>query len=254
MSVVDRFRLDGRLAVVTGAGRGLGAATSSALAEAGARVILVGRTEAPLRQVADRLVSGGHAAEVHVADVAEEAEVTELFERLESAHGPVDVLINNAAVVDDRPFTEVATADWDIVMGINVRGVFLASRAMARQDHPGTRSIVNVSSLAASAGVRNEAAYSASKGAVESLTRALAVELARRSIRVNAVAPGYFRTDMPAEILRDERARDALLRRVPMRLVPEPDEIGPTMVYLASEASAFMTGSIIHLDGGYTAI
>ncbi len=253
MSVLDQFRLDGRVAVVTGGGGGLGSSTAEALAEAGARVIVVGRSQDVLVKTVDRITGAAGMADHRVTDVSDEADVGDLFDWVEHEYGPVDVLVNNAAVADEAAFVDVTVADWDRVLNINARGVFLASRALARQEHSGTRSIINVSSLAASVGVKNQAAYSASKGAVTSLTRALAIELAVSSIRVNALAPGYFHTDMPAQVLAHERARDALLRRIPQRRVPDPREIGPSMVYLASDASAFMTGSTIHLDGGYTA-
>jgi NAD(P)-dependent dehydrogenase (short-subunit alcohol dehydrogenase family) len=253
VTVGDRYRLDGRLALITGGGRGLGAAAAAALAQAGASVVIVGRTEGPLAETAEGIVSAGGEAAYRVCDVSDEQQVTALFDELAVAHGPVDVLLNNAAVVHEEAFAEVAAADWDRVFDINVRGAFFTCRSLARQASDRPRSIINVSSVAASSGVRFEAAYSASKAAIEGLTRALAIELARASIRVNAVSPGYFRTDMPGEVLADERALASLMRRVPQRRVADPEEIGATIVYLASDASRFMTGEIIHLDGGYAA-
>ncbi|WP_170285698.1 SDR family NAD(P)-dependent oxidoreductase [Microbacterium rhizomatis] len=253
MSLPEQFSLSGRTAIVTGGGRGLGAAAAAALAEAGAIVVLAGRSESALAAVVEQIETSGGTALARVADVAQESEVEGLFDWIQSERGPVDVLVNNAAIADQAALSDVSVERWDAVIATNLRGVFLTSRALIRQSHPGQRTIINISSLAATAGVRNQAAYSASKGAVESLTRALAVELAPQHVRVNAIAPGYFNTDMPAEVLTHESAREALLRRVPQRRVPEPEEIGSTVVYLAAGASAFLTGNVIHLDGGYTA-
>lgn len=253
MSVLEAFRLGGRTALITGGGRGLGAATAHALADAGARVIVVGRTEAALARTCDAIRTAGGDAVHRVVDMTHEPQVEELFAWARSAHSAIDVVINNAAIADESAAVDVSAEAWDRVLHINTRASFLAARELARQESDTERVVINVSSLAAHSGVKNQVAYSASKGAVESMTRALAVELAPRRIRVNAVAPGYFRTDMPAAVLDDERATHSLLRRVPQRRIPDPSEIGPTMIYLASAASAFLTGAIIHLDGGYTA-
>jgi NAD(P)-dependent dehydrogenase (short-subunit alcohol dehydrogenase family) len=250
---MDRFRLDGRTALVTGGGRGLGAATARALADAGAEVVVVGRSEDALAGTVEAVRAAGGRAGYRVVDVTLEREVEALFSWADETSSGMDIVVNNAAVAHEAAVTDVSGDSWDQVLHTNTRASFLTARELARRESDTPRVVINVSSLAAFSGVKNQVAYSASKGAVESMTRALAVELAQRGIRVNAVAPGYFRTDMPAEVLGDERARHSLLRRIPQRRVPDPSEIGPTMVYLASEASAFLTGAVIHLDGGYTA-
>lgn len=255
MSALDAFRLDGRTAVVTGASGGLGAAGARALADAGAQVVVTGRRERELRDVVAAIVDAGGSCTARVLDATEADVVAAVFAELADTLGPIDVLVNNAAQAHQAPVLEVSPAEWDRVVDVNLRGAFLAAQAFLRHRNVArSSSIVNVASLAAFVGVRGQAAYAASKAGVVGLTRALAVELAREDVRVNALAPGYFATGMPGEILADEGATAALLRKIPQRRIAEPAEIGPPLVFLASDASRYMTGAVLNFDGGYTAV
>jgi NAD(P)-dependent dehydrogenase (short-subunit alcohol dehydrogenase family) len=253
MSVLDTFRLDGQVAVVTGGNRGLGKAFALALGQAGARVAILARdtamTDAALRDLAQR----GVAAAGFAADVTQRGDVERALEQVGAAYGPVHVLVNNAGTCIHRPALEVTEAEWDEVMRVNVKGVWNCSQALgARMAANGGGSIINIGSISAHIVNRPQwqPAYNASKAAVHHLTRSLAAEWAPLGIRVNAVAPGYVKTEM-APVDQPEFRRH-WIEDAPMQRYATPDEIAPTVVYLASPASAFMTGSIIVIDGGYT--
>jgi NAD(P)-dependent dehydrogenase (short-subunit alcohol dehydrogenase family) len=215
--------------------------------------VVVGRRREPLEAVVTAVTSSGGWAQWRQLDVSDTSAIESVFGGLVDEHGRLDVLVNSAAVASEHAVAEVTGNDWDAVLGANARGTFMCVREFAKAPANPGRSVVNVASLASVAGVRGQSAYVASKGAVASLTRALAVELAREEIRVNAIAPGYFDTDMPAELLADERATESLLRRIPMRRVGSPEEIAGAVLFLAAPASSYVTGAIIHVDGGYTA-
>lgn len=254
MSGLDAFRLDDRIVVVTGATGGLGAQASRALAEAGATVVVTGRREDRLAGVAAAITAAGGTVHTRALDMTDADAVRATFAELAGTLGPLDVLVNNAAQVHQADVLEVTDGDWARILDVNLTAVFTASQAFLRHcntERPGA--IVNIASLAGSVGVRGQVAYVASKTGVVGLTRALALETAKSGVRVNALSPGYFATDMPSEILADEAATAALLRKIPMRRVGEPEEIGPAVVFLASDASRYMTGSVLNFDGGYTA-
>ncbi|MCG3753957.1 SDR family NAD(P)-dependent oxidoreductase [Amycolatopsis sp. Poz14] len=249
MNALDSFRLDGRVVVVTGGSAGLGAAAARALADAGAMVVVTGRRAEHLSIVAKEI-----SGDSRVLDVADRAAVREVFADIAKEHGPLGVLVNNAGQAHQAELPEVSDEDWDRIVDVNLRGAFAATQAFVRHRVTGrSASVVNISSLAGAVGVRGQSAYTASKAGVEGLTRAAALDLARLDVRVNALAPGYFATDMPGEVLADEAATAALLRKVPQRRVADPAEIGPPVVFLASDASRFMTGAVLNFDGGYTA-
>lgn len=254
MAVLDAFRLDGRVAVVTGASRGLGRAASIALAEAGARLALCARSLEGLAETAAQVEERtGVAPLVEAVDVTDVAAVDRFMERVSSELGGASVLLNNAGRAHQAMIRDVTPEDWSSVIATNLDAVFWFARAFVRQFPGGPGSIINIASIGTAVGVVGQSAYCASKGGVASLTKALALELAREGIRVNAIAPGYFATDMPAEVLADDDAHRRLLSMVPLRRIPDPREIGPPVVFLASEASSFMTGEIVYVDGGYTA-
>lgn len=254
MNALNAFRLDGRVAVVTGASGGLGASAASALADAGATVIITGRRGGHLDNVVQGIRSTGGTAHAQVLDSTDEVAVEDAFAELAQAHGPFDVLVNNAAQAHQSQLLDVSSQDWNRILDVNLTGTFSASQAFMRhRNAERSTSIVNIASLAAVVGVRGQAAYAASKSGVVGLTRALAVELARDNVRVNALSPGYFATEMPGEVLADEAATTALLRKIPQRRIADPEEIGPPILFLASDASRFMTGAVLNFDGGYTA-
>ncbi|WP_051423380.1 SDR family NAD(P)-dependent oxidoreductase [Arthrobacter sp. MA-N2] len=254
MSALEAFALDGRVVIVTGASGGLGAEGAAALSDAGATVVITGRREQKLAEVADRIRAAGGCVHTRVLDMTDADAVRSAFAEIAETIGPFDALINNAAQAHQAGVLDVTDTDWARIIDINLTATFTAAQAFLRLRNT-TRStaIVNISSLAGVIGVRGQAAYVASKTGVVGLTKALAVEVARDNVRVNALAPGYFATDMPGEVLADEAATAVLLRKIPMRRLGEPAEIGPALVFLASDASRYMTGAVLNFDGGYTA-
>jgi gluconate 5-dehydrogenase len=250
------FDVSDRLALVTGSSRGLGRSLALALARAGARVIVHGRDAQAVEETraeAERL-SGRPAASVtfDVTDAAAvEAGLAELIDR----HGAPDILVNNAGVQRRAPFTEFAVADWDDIIAANLSGVFYVSRfispAMADR---GSGKIVNVASVQSALARQTIAPYSASKGGVAQLTRGMAADLARHGIQVNALSPGYFATEMNRDLVEDEAFTSWLTARTPAGRWGDFAELDGALLFLASDASSFVSGQNIFVDGGMTAV
>ena len=248
MNVLDAFRHDGRVAVVTGGNRGLGRAFAAALAGAGARVAIAARD-----QDRSETVAGDIGALAVPSDVTDEASVTAMLETVTSELGPVDVLVNNSGTCFHRPALEVPDEEWRTVWDVNVDGLWRCSRVVgAQMVGRGTGAIVNIGSISAQIVNRPQMqpAYNASKAAVHQLTKSLAAEWAPHGVRVNALAPGYVKTEM-APVDRPEFRRH-WIEDAPMQRYAVPDELGPSLVYLASDASSFVTGTVLVVDGGYT--
>ncbi len=245
------LRLDGKVAVVTGAGRGLGRAMALALAEAGADLALAARTATDLAQTARLVESRGRRALAIPTDVVDETQVEELATAVHESFGRVDVLVNNAGVALVKPLLDLELADWRRIVDTNLTGTFLCCRAFGAQMIARRAGrVINLASIAGFGGEANLTAYCASKGGVVQLTRALALEWARHGITVNAIAPGYFDTALSRPGLDRPEIAERILKSIPLRRVGQPEELGPLVAYLASDASAFMTGEVVVIDGG----
>jgi NAD(P)-dependent dehydrogenase (short-subunit alcohol dehydrogenase family) len=246
--------LEGRTALVTGGNRGLGRAMALALADAGADVALAARDQASLDAVAEEIRARGRQACAVATDVTSSAAVDALVARTVEQLGGLDVLVNNSGVLHPAPLLETSDEDWDRVIATNLTGAFLCARAAGRHfAERGSGKVVNIASNFAYMGVANFVSYCASKAAIVAFTRALAVEWAAKGVQVNAIAPGYFETDMNVELRADEDLLGKTLRQIPARRMGQPGELGPLVVYLASAASDFMTGETLLLDGGQAA-
>ncbi|MGH2344960.1 MAG: SDR family NAD(P)-dependent oxidoreductase [Chloroflexota bacterium] len=253
MSVMSAFDLTGKVAVVTGGAFGLGEAFAQALVEAGARVAIAARNDERNEAAAARLNGlGGQALAVHL-DVTDPGSVEAMIDEVDRRLGPIDILINNAGLCRHRPALEVPLAEFREVMEVNLFGVWHCAQAVGRrmvERRSGV--IVNIGSISAMIVNRPQMqpAYNASKAAVHQLTKSLAAEWAPYGVRVNAMAPGYFKTAMaPVD---EPRFRRHWIEDAPMQRYGVPEELGPTLVYLASDASRFMTGTVLVIDGGYT--
>jgi NAD(P)-dependent dehydrogenase (short-subunit alcohol dehydrogenase family) len=251
---LDALRLDGRAAIVTGASRGLGRAMALALAGAGADVALASRSVAELEETARAIEKLGRRALVVPTDVTVYSQVEALVERAAQTLGRLDIVVNNSGIAAVIPVAEMPPEDFRRTVEVNLVGVFNGCRAAAgRLIAQKSGKIINLASVLGASGLPGYAAYSASKGGVIALTRALAVEWARYDIQVNAMAPGWFVTDMNSQAFDDPKVRERLLRDVPARRTGRLEEIGPLVVYLASSASDYMTGQTVFLDGGHSA-
>ena len=246
--------LEGKVAIVTGAGRGIGRALALALAEAGADVGLAARSTEEIEAVAEEVEGLGRRALAVRTDVTQEADVDRLVGGVVEWLGGLHVLVNNSGVIHSAPLAETGLEDWERVVTTNLRGTFLCTRAAGRHFlERGEGKVVNVASNFAFVGVPRFASYCASKAAVLGLTRAAAVEWAPHNVQVNAIAPGYVETDMNAAARDDEKLRDRIEGQIPARRMARAAELGPLVVYLSSPASDFMTGETIVFDGGQSA-
>jgi gluconate 5-dehydrogenase len=258
MSVLDRFRLDGRKAFITGGSRGLGLAMATALAEVGADLVLAGRDQQSLDDAAARLRALGRDARTVVADMADPPTCEATAERVVAEHGPVDILINNiGGRRDPSPTTEMTLARWQELMDLNLTSTFLCTKiiggAMLARGQGGR--VINVSSINAMVAGRDIGGrhYETAKAAVLQFTRATAADWAPHGVTVNAICPGLFMTEANARWAKEKpEVIDGFVERTPMATSGQPEDLGALAVYLASDASRFMTGAALVIDGGYT--
>jgi NAD(P)-dependent dehydrogenase (short-subunit alcohol dehydrogenase family) len=253
----QRFRLDGRVAVVTGASSGMGVCFAEALAAAGARVVVAARRIERLQELVREIEGAGGAAHAVACDVSREDEVEALVRETQRAFGPAEVLVNNAGFTTVVAAEEQDLADWRAHLDVNLTGVFLCAQRFGREMlAAGSGTIVNVASvlgLVASGQIR-QAAYAASKGGVVNLTRELAAQWARRGVRVNALAPGWFPTEMTADMFGDERSLAWMRARTPLGRGGQLEELVGPLLFLTSDASSFVTGHVLTVDGGWTIV
>ncbi len=254
------FELPGKAAIVTGAGRGIGKATAELFAAAGAAVAVVDVSEEHARRTAEAIGSTGGTAIPIVCDVTGEKAVESAFAQAADELGGLDILVNNAGMAIRKPATEIALADWQKVIDLNLTALFLCSRVAARhmrqprRDAPSGGSIVNLASIMGlSGGIFPNASYQASKGGVVNLTRALALEWAADRIRVNAVAPTFVNTDFTAQIFNNPDVLEKVEAHTPLGVLPEVDDIAAAILFLASPAARCVTGVILPVDSGYLA-
>ena len=246
------FPMNGKTALVTGAFGGLGRHFALTLARAGAAVGLVGRRVAEGEKLADEIRAAGGKAFAFAMDVTDAASVPAAFDAVAQALGPIQVLVNNAGVAVTKPFLDVSEEDWSSVVDVNLNGAWRVAQTGARhmRDHAQGGSIVNIASITGLRVAGAISAYVASKAGLIQLTKAMALELARFDIRVNALAPGYVETDINRAFFASE-AGQALIRRIPQRRIGKPHELDGALLLLASDAGSYMTGSIIVADGGH---
>jgi NAD(P)-dependent dehydrogenase (short-subunit alcohol dehydrogenase family) len=249
----DLFRLDGKVALVTGASSGLGRHFAHRLAKAGAAVAVAARRLDRLTELAAEIRAEGGRAHAVTLDVTDAASVEAAVVAIETALGPIDILVNNSGVSGPPNYAiDLAEADWDAVLATNLKGVWLVSRAVSRAMIAGGRggSIVNIASVLGLRVAHAVAPYAASKAAVVQLTQAMALELARHQIRVNAVAPGYFETDINRSYLESPPGQ-AMVKRIPQRRTGQAQDLDGVLLLLTSDASRYMTGTVIPVDGGH---
>lgn len=250
--VMERFGLDGKLALVTGAGSGLGRQFALTLAEAGASVALAARRREKLEETAELIREAGGSAVCLDLDVTDADSIHTCFAELNDVAGAPHILVNNAGIARQAFLTEISEEDWDAVLDTNLKGVFMvgqaAARAMIAAGQPG--SIINIASVLGLRVSKALASYIAAKAGVVHLTRAMALEFTRYGIRVNALAPGYFVTEINEDQF-DHGGHELVKQRVPIGRVGELPEIGGPLLLLASDAGSYMTGSILTVDGGH---
>jgi NAD(P)-dependent dehydrogenase (short-subunit alcohol dehydrogenase family) len=256
MSDAD-FRLDGKRAVVTGAARGIGRAIAERLARAGADIVVADRDEAESMAAAEAIAMAGGKATFVKLDVTDPVMVAHVVETIYRQHGAVDVLVNNAGIVRNAPATDMSLDDWKSVIDVDLGGVFLCAQAFGRRMvAAGRGTVVNISSMCGEIVVhpQPQASYNAAKAGVNLLTKSLAVEWAKSGVRVNAVAPGYVGTELTLRGRSNSEWFDTWMRMTPMGRLGEPGEIANAVLFLAADASSYITGTVLAIDGGYTAL
>lgn len=252
---IGRFDLGGRLAIVTGASRGIGQAVAVGLAGAGADIVAIARTASGLSRTKAQVEALGRQCRIHEADLRDLARIEEVYAEI-AASGPVpEILVNNAGVEDVRPSREVPEALWDKIVDTNLKSAFFVAQGFAKPllDEGRRGSIINLGSLTSAVGVPTAVPYTASKSGILGMTRALSSEWSPSGIRVNAIGPGYFRTGLTEAFYRDDDWQARMLEKIPMGRFGDLDDLVGVCIFLAGDASAYLTGQIIYVDGGYLA-
>ncbi len=251
MKSLDLFRLDGRRALITGASSGLGVVAAEGLTEAGAEVVLVARREERLRKITDKLREKGYSAEYYVCDISREQEVRDMV--LKASSKPIDILVNNAGITAAHPTISMPLTEWNKVISVNLTGTFLLCREVGKTMINRGGKIINIASVyGIIADDTPEAPYFASKAGIIGLTRQLALEFAPHRINVNAIAPGFFPSEMTKPFIENLDTLSNTLSRIPLNRIGRPEDLKGVIVFLASPASDYITGQVITVDGGWT--
>lgn len=252
MTILDSFSLRGRRALLTGSSAGIGLALARALGQAGARIVLNGRSEGKLQAAAQSLQAEGLAVEAHAFDVTDAQAVREAVDQIE-ASGPIDILVNNAGMQIRGPLHEFADADWHTLMKTNLDSVYFVGRTVAQKMIPrGRGKIINICSVQSELGRPGIAPYTASKGAIKMLTKGMAIDWGPLGLNVNGLGPGYFKTELTEKLVADPGFTAWLVNHTPSRRWGDVQDLGGAAVFLASEASCFVNGHILYVDGGVT--
>lgn len=254
MAVLESFRLDGRTALITGSSAGIGLAIARGLAEAGARVVLNGRTADTLQSAAAVLAAEGHDVHAQCFDVTDSAAVSAAVQDIEQRVGPLEILVNNAGIQRRGPLADFNEADWHELMRTNLDSAFFVGQAVARCMIPrGRGRIINICSVQSELGRPGIAPYTASKGALKMLTKGMAIDWGPHGLNVNGIGPGYFKTELNAALVANPEFSDWLVQRTPSRRWGEVSELKGAAVFLASDAASFVNGHILYVDGAITA-
>jgi NAD(P)-dependent dehydrogenase (short-subunit alcohol dehydrogenase family) len=251
---LDLFDLTGKVALVTGASKGLGQALAIGLAKAGADLALCARNLDDLEKTSSQVQAYGVRAQIFSLDVLDQRSVNQAVERILSAFDRIDILVNNAGVNIRKPVLELTEADWDRVLDTNLKGYFLVAQAvvpMMIKQKKGK--VINMASILGTVGLENQLPYASSKGGVIQMTKVMALEWARHGIQVNAIGPTYFETPLVAALRNDPERFRFINERTPMGRWGQPEELEGTVIFLASKASDFITGQTVFVDGGWTA-
>jgi NAD(P)-dependent dehydrogenase (short-subunit alcohol dehydrogenase family) len=249
----ELFDLSGRVAVVTGASKGLGKAIAHALAAGGADVALYARNKEELEAVKASVESLGRRAEVYCVDVLDKQVIAENVKATLQAFGHIDILVNNAGVNVRKPVLEFASEEWDLVLNTNLKGYLLMAQAVVPDMlSRGYGKVINMASILGTVGLPSQVAYASSKGGVMQMTKVMALEWAKQGVQVNAIGPTYFETPLVAQLRNDPERYGFIVDRTPMGRWGQPDELAGLVIFLASRASDFITGQTIFIDGGWT--
>ncbi|WP_088006041.1 SDR family NAD(P)-dependent oxidoreductase [Indiicoccus explosivorum] len=251
---IPSFKLQGKKAIVTGGSKGIGLAIARGLAHYGAEVLITGRNEEALKKAVSDFKEDGYAVKWKTADVTLKEDVEELFSHADKVFGKLDILVNNAGMNIRKPLVEVEEDDWDRVLNTNLKGIFLAGQQAAkRMMSQRSGRIINISSILGQVGNPLQTSYAASKGGINQITKVWAAELADYDVTVNAIAPAYIKTPMTEGFLQDPERLEKIVSRTLLKRMGETEEIIGPAVFFASDASSYVTGQVLYVDGGWTA-
>ena len=253
LPTTELFNLHGRRILITGSTQGIGLALAYGLAGAGATIVLNGRNEARVKAAAEKMIADGFAAEYAVFDVTQQAAVIEGVAHIEKEYGPIDVLVNNAGIQRRAPLEDFPSENWDAIVTANLTSVFYVSQAVARHMIPrGKGKIINICSVQSQLGRPTIAPYTATKGAVTMFTKGMCADWAKYGIQANGLAPGYFATEMNKALVENEEFSAWLCKRTPAGRWGQVEELNGAAIFLASDASNFINGQTLYVDGGIT--